>query len=157
MSEVAAIIVLIAVGIILVALEILIIPGGIVGIIGAAFMGIAIFLTFRSFGDGPGFITLLVSLVVLVGSIVYGFKTNLWDKVALNTAITGRAYDDEQTSIKVGDEGLALSALRPAGKGEFNEETYEIRSLGEYISAGERVRVIMIKERTILVESINKA
>jgi len=156
MSEIAAIVILIIVGVVLVTLEILIIPGGVVGLIGAGFIAGAIYLTFRNYGEGPGFVVLSLSIVGLGAAIVYGFKTNLWDKVSLNTAITGKVFDDQEPGVTVGAEGLALSALRPIGKGEFDGKTYEIRSLGEYIDAGQKVRVIMVKDAKIFVESINK-
>lgn len=154
MSDVAAILVLIVFGIILVVLEILIIPGGIVGIVGAGCMAVAIYLTFKNYGETQGFITLIVSVIVLAGAIIYGFKTNLWDKVSLNTAITGRVFEENEESVKVGDEGLALSALRPIGKGEFHGQVFEIRTLGGYVNAGEKVKISMIKENKIFVESI---
>lgn len=150
------ILVLIAFGIFLIVIEIWFLPGGIVGIIGIVCMGIAIFLSFKNYGEVQGGITLTVSAVVLIAAIIYGFKTNLWDKIALNSTITGRAFEDSDTLVKVGDEGVALSALRPIGKGEFSDQVYEIRSFGEYVQQGEKVKIVMIKENKIFVEPIKQ-
>lgn len=157
MADIIGIIVLIAFGIFLIVIEIWFVPGGIVGIIGVVCMGIAIFLSFRNYGETTGFITLSISAAVLVAAIVYGFKTNLWDKISLNTAITGRAYEESDTLVSVGDEGITLSTLRPIGKGEFKDQVYEVRSFGEYIQQGTNVRIVMIKENKIYVEPINNA
>jgi membrane-bound ClpP family serine protease len=145
---------LIAFGIFLIVIEIWFIPGGIVGIIGVVCMGIAIFLSFRNYGEAQGFITLLVSGLILVAAIIYGFKTRLWDKISLNTAIESRAFEETDTLVKIGDEGVAVSALRPIGKGEFNDQVYEIRSFGEYVNPGVKVKIVMIKENKIFVEPI---
>jgi membrane-bound ClpP family serine protease len=145
---------LIAFGIFLIVIEIWFVPGGIVGIIGVVCMGIAIFLSFRDYGDTQGFITLAISATVLVAAIIFGFKTNLWDKVSLNTTISGRAFEETDTLVKVGDEGVTLSALRPIGNGEFNDQIYEIRSFGEYVNPGVKVKIVMIKENKIFVEPI---
>lgn len=148
------ILVLIAFGIFLVAIEIWFVPGGIVGIIGALCIGFSVYMTFKNYGDTRGLIVLTGSILVLAAAIIYGFKTNLWDKIALNTTISGRAFEDSDTLVKVGDEGIALSALRPVGRGEFNDQVYEIRSFGEYINVGTKVKVVLIKENKIFVEPI---
>jgi len=52
-------------------------------------------------------------------------------------------------------EGIALSALRPIGKGEFGGNVAEVKTAGEYIGAGESIRVIQVATNYIIVEKIN--
>jgi membrane-bound ClpP family serine protease len=58
-------------------------------------------------------------------------------------------------NVNVGDEGLAISTLRPMGKGEINGQVLEIRSFGELIEAESKVRVAKVDKRKIFVELIN--
>ena len=58
-------------------------------------------------------------------------------------------------NVTVGDEGIALSALRPIGKGEINGQVMEVRSFGELVDAESRIKVAKIDKRKIFVELIN--
>ncbi|MEJ0031819.1 MAG: hypothetical protein WDO15_16225 [Bacteroidota bacterium] len=44
----------------------------------------------------------------------------------------------------LGWEGIALSALRPVGKGEFAGNVAEVKTNGEYVEAAESIRIIRI-------------
>ena len=57
--------------------------------------------------------------------------------------------------MQVGDEGIARSTLRPIGKGEFNNEILEVRSLGELVPTDSKIKVIKVSKREIIVEPIN--
>ena len=61
----------------------------------------------------------------------------------------------ERMNFVVGLEGLALSALRPVGKGEFGGNVAEVRTSGEYIDAGMSIRIIKVSSNQILVEKID--
>ena len=54
----------------------------------------------------------------------------------------------------MGDVGVALSTLRPIGKGEFENEVLEVRSLGELVPTDSKIRVIKVNKREIFVEPI---
>ena len=147
--------ILLIIGIGLIVLEIVLLPGGIVGLIGAAVLAIAIFLTFQSYGTGIGILVTVISAVVFVGALIYGFKTNLWDNIALNTRSTSRVFETEDIKVVVGEEGLTLSALRPIGKAEFKNAEMEVRSMGDYIDSGKPVRIKLIKDDKVYVELIS--
>jgi len=152
MPEWIFIVLFLALGIVLVVLEIVLLPGGIVGIIGAIFMSIAIFLSFINYGSDVGIIVTVVTGVVFVSALIYGFKTDLWSKVALNTSNTSRVFETSDIKVVIGDTGKALSALRPIGKAEFKDGEIEVRSMGEYVDSGEKIKVILIKDDKIYVE-----
>lgn len=143
------------IGIGLVVLEIVLLPGGIVGILGAALMAIAIYLSFQNYGSDIGIVITAVSTVVFVGALIYGFKTDSWSRVALNTTNTSRVFETEDIKVAVGEMGRTQSALRPIGKAEFKNSEIEVRSKGEYIDAGEKIQIIMIKDDKIYVEKIS--
>ncbi|RLD24259.1 MAG: hypothetical protein DRI71_03110, partial [Bacteroidetes bacterium] len=69
--------------------------------------------------------------------------------------IDSKVNQDKPIQVKVGDEGIALSTLRPIGKGEFNNEVLEVRSLGELLPTDSKIRVIKVNKREIFVEPIN--
>jgi membrane-bound serine protease (ClpP class) len=61
----------------------------------------------------------------------------------------------EQTSAKVGEEGVTVSQLRPNGKALINDEKMEVYSLGEYVDINVKVKVIKIADSKIFVKPIN--
>ena len=54
----------------------------------------------------------------------------------------------------IGKEGVAVSELRPAGKGRFNEVVFDILSEGTWISRGSRIRIVKIRENHLIVKEI---
>ena len=61
----------------------------------------------------------------------------------------------QQDKFKVGTEGIAVSALRPIGKADFSDALAEVKTLGEYVESGARIRIIKVSSNQIIVESIN--
>lgn len=142
-------------GILLVIAEIIFIPGTtIVGIVGIGFMIAGVVSSFSYFGQQGGWIT--VGGTVLASAIIayYSFKANVWGKFSLKMASSGKVNEGELEGITVGLEGVAISALRPSGKAEINEKTYEVKTLGSFVDSGSKIRIIKINSNQIIVEPI---
>jgi membrane-bound ClpP family serine protease len=151
-----AIISLIIIGLALVVIELIFIPGTtIVGIIGFVCVISGLVLTFNNFGSDVGWTATGATAVFSAGVLIYAFKSGAWSKFALKDTIDSKVNQDKPIALQVGDEGMARSALRPIGKGEFNNELYEVRSLGELVPTDSRIKIIKIDKRKIFVEPIN--
>ena len=57
--------------------------------------------------------------------------------------------------VQIGDEGITLSTLRPMGKAEFHNQTFEVKTAGNYIDRGEKVKITHIESHQIVVEPLN--
>ena len=55
-------------------------------------------------------------------------------------------------NLKVGDLGLSTSSLKPYGKGNFNNKTYEVKSSENFIDEGKKIKIINILQDKILVK-----
>jgi membrane-bound ClpP family serine protease len=142
-------------GILLVIVEIIFIPGTtIVGIIGAIFMIAGVTASFSYFGQRGGWITLGGTALSSAFIAYYAFKTNVWGKFSLKTTSLGKVNEGELASLEVGQEGIAISSLRPSGKAEIKEKTYEVKTLGAYVDFGSKIRIIKINTNQIIVEPI---
>ena len=64
------IIFLIVLGVLALMLEVLVLPGGIVGIIGALFVIAGVVLSYVHFGLWAGNITLLITAVFIIGTVI---------------------------------------------------------------------------------------
>ena len=62
-----------------------------------------------------------------------------------------------EPSVKVGEEGVARTILRPAGKAEFGAALVDVVTDGEFLDAGSRVRVMMVEGDRVVVEGLDGA
>jgi membrane-bound ClpP family serine protease len=146
---------LVAIGLILLLVEILFVPGTtLVGIIGFIVLGIGVGLAFKYFGRETGWITLGSSAVGAGLTLYISFKSNLWSRFALKSTNTGKVNEDP-VGLSIGDVGFALSALRPIGKAEIGKKTFEVKTLGSYVDSGKHIRIIQINSNQIIVEPIS--
>ena len=155
MDWITVILLLIA-GIALLIIEIIFIPGTtILGLIGAALMVFGVIIGYSKFGTQIGTI-ILVSAVVTGGAItVISFRTGVWKRFALKTAIKSKFNEDIKIEHLLGAEGITLSALRPYGKAEIYNLTYEVKTLGNYLTAGTKIKVTNVdKDHKIFVEPL---
>lgn len=155
MIEWVTIISLLIMGLILLIAEIMFVPGTtIVGIVGFVFLAIGIGLGFRYFGSSTGWIITGVSTVASGVILVYAFKTNVWRRFASRETIASRVNEEEMNNLAEGAEGIAISALRPIGKAELNGKVYEVKTFGNYLETGAKVKVIRIMSHEVIVEQI---
>ncbi len=147
---------LILFGLVLIVVEVIFVPGTtLVGLVGFLFLVIGAGLSFKYFGSETGWIT--VGLSAAAGGLIfyYSFKADMWGRFSLKSSSKGKLNEGEHDGLAVGLEGLTISALRPSGKAELAQKMYEVRTLGEYLDSGSRIRIIKIIANQIFVEPIN--
>lgn len=156
MAEWTIVILLVLFGLLLVIVEVIFIPGTtFVGVAGFVCIIVGVILAFKYFGSETGWIT-LGGATAASGVLLYlAFRTNSWRRFAINTSIDSKVNEVEEMKFPVGMQGVALSALRPIGKGEFGGNVAEVRTLGEYVEAGSRIHIIKVSTTQIIVEIIN--
>ena len=143
-------------GFALIGIEIFI-PGGILGIIGSVLWIIAAFLGWNSF-DYPYNSLSAFSIVVLLFLTIYIWikffpKSKIGKSLTLNEVINESSTYTE-TSLNIGDEGEALSTLRPAGIAVINNERVDVVSDSSWIEKGSKIKVIDIQKGHIEVEKV---
>ncbi|USG63865.1 nodulation protein NfeD [Brevibacillus ruminantium] len=142
-------------GILLMILEIFL-PGGIVGAIG--FIGIVTGLIMAAYDTKQGLASL--GIAVLVTAIVtfllikkYGFKT-LFNKFILGEVQrneAGYVAPKDQRDL-LGQVGIALTPLRPAGVVRIDGSRIDAVSVGGFITAGTSVMVVQVEGTRVVVQ-----
>ncbi len=151
------IIALITIGLVLLVVEVIFIPGTtVVGILGLIFMTVAVVISYRHFGNDVGLYVLLGSSVSTVALIIYSFRSGAWEKYSLKDSIRSKVNEGLTDRLSIGDQGTTISTLRPSGKAEFNNEIFEVRTFGHYIKPGTRVRIVSIENLQIVVEELKE-
>ena len=125
--------VLILFGILLIVLEILALPGFIVGLLGAVFVVMGIGWTWQVYGSDIGLLTGIITLAITGVSIWSAFRTGFWQRFSLQEKLEGRMNEIDPTSVHVGDRGAAVSSLRPMGTVKVNGQKYQASTEGELV------------------------
>lgn len=150
---------LILAGVILLAIEALVIPGfGVAGILGIAVLAFAVFRIFQE-----SWLTVLGTSTVLAGAMLAGLLwflpySRIAGRLRLATRI-GRAPGDgtvdpgraDERADLVGAVGNALTDLRPAGLARFGDERVDVVTLGDFIEAGSPLRVVRVEGNRVTV------
>jgi len=149
------IIVFIALGLIFIFVEIFLIPGtAFVGVLGAILAIAGVVLAYAQLGTAAGNIALAVSSVGFLAMLFTGFKRISEMKWGLKENIQSRVNVLEEDLVKVGDEGIAFSDLRPGGKALINDLRLEVYSTGEFISKDAKIAVTKVTSNKIYVKPI---
>lgn len=151
------IIILILVGILMLLLEILVIPGsGVAGIIGFGLMIAGIWLAYTREGTQAGHITLAITLGVNLIGLIVALRSKTWKKAMLSTKIEGRVNTIDPLQLQVGDKGVTVSRCAPMGKATFDDKFFEVSALADFIDENEVVRIVKISGNKIFVKQITK-
>lgn len=147
---------LLLIGLALIIVEVVFVPGTtLVGIMGVIFLGAAIMSSYRNYGSDVGFYVLLGTSAVTAVALFFSFRSQAWSRFANNSAINSKVNEGLTSSLVMGDEGVALSTLKPIGKVQFKGKEYEVKTLGDYVDVGTKVKIVHLQENQIIVKPLN--
>ena len=146
---------LLLLGIILILIEILFIPGTTVfGILGLISIFASDYLSISYFGFEVGIIYSITSGIFCLIMILYALKSDTWNKVSLKNIHSHKVSKNQYSELSIGDIGKSYSSLKPYGKGVFNDKSYEVKSLENFIEENKKIKIINILQDKILVKKI---
>lgn len=147
-----SIIFIILVGILLMILDFLVIPGGVVAIIGVLGMVCGVVVSFIQYGTTAGFICLILTALVTIGSFILMMRSKTWRKLQLKTEIDGKMNDINPEKIQIGMCGTAISRLAPMGTGQFGDEMVEVSSTQDFIEVNTAIEIVRIDGSKVYVK-----
>jgi membrane-bound ClpP family serine protease len=158
MGSTLAVIILILIGIILLLLEFLVIPGtSIAAIGGIIFMGAGVYMAYETFGSVAGNWVLAGSLVFFLISFIWAIRSGTWKKFGLKANIDGVISQTEiADEVKKDDQGVSVSRLNPMGRVKINSKYYEAQSYEGYVDENTPVKVVKVDFNKIIVKKITK-
>jgi membrane-bound ClpP family serine protease len=152
MIEWVIVVSLVSFGLLLLVAEIIFIPGTtLVGLLGFVFLAIGIGLSFTYFGSTTGWVTLGVSSVASFVALYFSFNSKFWKRFSLKSTNHTKVNEGLLNGIEVGQEGTTVSALRPIGKAELGSQQFEVKTQGEYLNSGTKIRIVKIELNQITV------
>ncbi|MCG8474285.1 MAG: hypothetical protein MI784_02220 [Cytophagales bacterium] len=149
------IVLLVLIGTGLIVAEVIFIPGTtIVGILGLTFSILGIVFAYSSLGSAAGTAILIGSIVVNFSMLIYALRSDVWSRFSLKTKNKARVNEVSGDNLYVGMEGECVSDLKPIGNAEFGQQKIQVRSLGSFVDAGTRVKIIRIESNKVIVEPL---
>jgi len=149
---------LFVVGVILLLVEALFPNFGILGLSGAGAIVASVVLSAATAGEGLLLLasSVFLSALVLAGSFRYLKRSGLWSQIVLQFAETKEQgyVGPGDASHLVGEEGVSLTPLRPAGVAELEGRRVDVVSEGGFVAAGTPVRVVMVEGSRIVVRAV---
>ncbi|TAL59256.1 MAG: hypothetical protein EPN85_09675 [Bacteroidetes bacterium] len=147
-----AIILLILIGLFLLIIEILFVPGMVLGFIAVVLMIVGILFSYKDFGTTVGTIVLVSAAVATVAAVYWAFNSNAWKKLGVQSTIDGKANTLKKGAVKAGDTGKTISRLNPVGKALINNLQVEVHAQDDFIDEEKDVVVIKIQQNKIHVK-----
>jgi len=149
------IIVLILIGLLMMILEILVIPGsGFAGILGFILMAAGVWLAYTRQGVTAGHITLASTIAVNLVGLILTLRSKTWKRATLKAVNSGKVNEIDEGKLTVGEKGITISRCAPMGKAMFNNVYYEVNTLSEFIDENEKVEIIRISGNKIFIKKI---
>ena len=147
---------LIIIGLILIAIELLFIPGiTYFGIIGSIVLILGMIFAFIYLPLSIAALLLLISVVIVIGLFIlvfkFGFRTSLSLKEKENFNEGYKSFSGEYNDL-LGVIGKAVTDLRPAGKILVNDRLISAVTFGDYIEKNQDIKITKIEGNKIIVK-----
>lgn len=159
MSTISLILALFVVGMILVALEVLVLPGLVTGLLGALIIAITSIWAWSDLGPAWGLTLIVAGLTLSLGLFILMPRTRMGRRLILTNRMgPGEAgYDEDarRAGVTVGQLGTTATPLRPSGFALFGESRVEVRTEGEWLDRDARIEVIRLKDGKVWVERVS--
>ncbi|MBO5352941.1 MAG: serine protease [Lachnospiraceae bacterium] len=157
--EIIGILLLIA-GFVLVGIEMMLPGFGLPGISGILCLVGGIILTADSVSNG---IVMAIVVVVILGVMLAVVMTVLGSKRMKSPIVLREDVKGERGFLGVADleylvgrEGMAVTDLRPSGKGNFDGIDFDILSDGAYVQKGTKIRITKVKDNKLIVIKVTE-
>ncbi|HXK71361.1 MAG: NfeD family protein [Clostridia bacterium] len=143
--------VLLVIGLIFLIIEAFVPSFGLFGVLGIVLLLLSIILTATTFVEGlvMFLIILIIAVVLLIIAIRLATKGKLSKKLINRDTFSDKEgyFGIQDWSASVGLKGKSITILRPAGKGEFEGNTLDVVTKGEFIE----------KDKDIIIEKVEGA
>ncbi len=147
-------IIVLLLGVILLTLEIVALPGGVAGLFGALLIGFGVWETYAMFGSRTGTIVLLCAIALCVLLLAIFMKRKTWNKFSLEEESDSKVNQLDATA-HVGAKGSTISRLAPTGKALIDGQVMEVHAVNKFIDPDKKIEVVAIEGYRIDVVEID--
>ncbi len=148
---------LLILGFILIAVEITIPGFGIPGIVGIISMIAGIVLVSESVEQGIMITIIVIVILAILMTILFTLlqKQKLSSPIILSDEMqSGEKLQNSDMEYLVQKKGVALTDMRPMGKGDFDGIVLDVYSESGYIRTGEHIVIHKVEQNKLFVRSL---
>jgi membrane-bound ClpP family serine protease len=148
-----SLILLLLLGLLFIAVEIVLIPGTtVVGLVGATLSVLSIGLGFYYLPSLQAWLFTGSAVGISVGLGFMGLRSKTWTRFEVKSAIGSKA-PGQSGEIQVGMTGTTSSRCNPIGQAEIENQLHEVYAIGDYLEPGISIRVERIENQYIYIKS----
>ena len=147
-----SILLLIFIALVLLIVEILFVPGMVLGFISVILMIVGIIFSFKDYGTGTGMLVLTGTTIASIAAVYWAFNSAIWKKMQVHASIDGKANTLADGAVKIGDTGKTISRLNPMGKASVNDLQVEVQALEDFIDEDQEILVVKMHQNKIYVK-----
>lgn len=138
-------IIVLIVGLLLLALEIVALPGGIAGLFGFLLTAFGVWQSYLMWGNRVGNIILCICTAITVVMIAILLKAKTWKRFSLNEESDSTVNQVDQQALAVGSRGVTVARLAPTGKALFDGQLVEVHAINKFIDPDRPIEVVAIE------------
>jgi membrane-bound serine protease (ClpP class) len=140
-------------GVVVILAEFVIPSAGMLTIIALALFGYSLYSVYSGVSIGAAVVLAAFDVALIPFAIWVGVKIVARSPMALHSTLTQDTRDDPAAPPlpQVGDVGVVMHLLRPAGSARFNGRKFDVVSTGDYIEPDRKVRIVSIQGNRITV------
>jgi len=151
-------ILLIALGLVLLLIEIFLLPGfGAAGVPGVIFMAAGVIWVMTKnteLGLIYAGVTVGVTIPLSILALWLVPRTKIGKKMILESSEAGFSAPSEELKDLAGKSGKAVTPLRPSGTAVIEGKRVDVVSLGEFIDKGSEIEVIEVEGYRVVVQNV---
>lgn len=148
------IIIVLVLGVTLLTLEIVALPGLISGIFGLGLMAFGIWQSYLLGGNSIGTYILIGCIATCAILLAVFMKSKTWNKFSLNEESDSKVNQIAPHTIEVGARGTTIARLAPTGKALIDGKMVEVHSVNTYIEPNTEIEVVAIDGYRIDVREV---
>lgn len=132
-------------GLVLIALEIVALPGGIAGICGFGLLVFGVFESYVKWGTTTGNIILLCCIAICAILLFIFVKAKTWRRFVLHEESDSTVNQIDQNQLTVGTHGTTVARLAPTGKAIFDGKMVEVHAINKFIDQNKAIEIVAIE------------
>ena len=137
-------IIVLVLGVLLFALEIVALPGGIAGAFGLLLTGFGVWQSYLIWGPTIGNTILCICAGIIIVLLAIFLKAKTWKRFSLDEDSDSVVNQIDQVALAVGARGTTVARLAPTGKALFDGQLVEVHAINKFIDPDRPIEVVAV-------------
>ena len=137
-------IIVLVLGVLLFALEIVALPGGIAGAFGLLLTGFGVWQSYLIWGPTIGNTILCICAGIIIVLLAIFLKAKTWKRFSLDEESDSVVNQVDQVALTVGARGTTVARLAPTGKALFDGQLVEVHAINKFIDPDRPIEVVAV-------------